>query len=58
MTFQQKKLQKFDKPLELHVKGFICSMNFPKIIPELHKDLEQNVNWNQTLLNELDLTVK
>ncbi len=29
MTFQ-KKIQKFDKPLELQVSGFNWSMTFPK----------------------------
>ncbi len=27
-------------------------------IPKLPKDLKQNVNWNQTLLKKVDLTVK
>jgi hypothetical protein len=27
-------------------------MTFPKNIPKLPRDLKQNVNWNQTLLNE------
>jgi hypothetical protein len=57
MTFP-KKLQKFDKPLELRVKGFDWSRNLSQKIPKLPKDLKQNVNWNQTLLNEVDLNVK
>jgi hypothetical protein len=60
MTFP-KKLQKFDKPLELHVKGYNWPKTFPKkkkkTNPKLPKDLKQNVNWNQTLLNEVDLHV-
>jgi hypothetical protein len=57
MTFR-KKVQNFDKPLGLHVKGYNWSMTFPKKIPKLPKDLKQNLNWNQTLQNEVDLTVK
>jgi hypothetical protein len=32
-----KKLQKFDKPLELHVKGSNWSMTFPKIFKNFLK---------------------
>ncbi len=32
-------------------------MAFPKKNPKLPKDLKQNVNWIQALLNEVDLTV-
>ncbi len=53
-------LQKFAKPLDIlvHVNGFNRSMTFPKKILKLPKELKQNVNWNQTLLNEVDLSVK
>ncbi len=53
MTFP-KKLQKkkIVKPFDLHVMGCTWSMTFPKKIPRLPEDLKQNVNWNQTLLNE------
>jgi hypothetical protein len=53
-----KKMQKFDKPLELHVKGSNWSMTFPKKFQNFLKTKKQNVNWNQTFLNEVDLTVK
>jgi hypothetical protein len=48
MTFQKKKIQKFDKPLELHVKGFNWSMTFPKNsktsqIPETECQLKSNL---------------
>jgi hypothetical protein len=29
-----------------------------KKFAKIPEDLKQNVNWNQTLLNEVDLTVK
>jgi hypothetical protein len=32
-------------------------MTFPKKILKLPKDLKQNANENQTLLNEVDVTV-
>ncbi len=36
----KKNLKKFDKPLELHVKGFKWSMIFPKKNPKPPKDLK------------------
>ncbi len=53
----EKKLQKFARPLALPVKVFNCEWPFPKI-SKLPKDLKQNVNWNQTLLNEVEFFVK
>jgi hypothetical protein len=57
MTFP-KILKKFDKPLELHSNGVYLVNNLSQKIPKLPKDQKQNVNWNQTLLNEVDLKVK
>jgi hypothetical protein len=37
----------------LHVEWF----NWPMTFPKLPKDIKLNVNWNQTLLNEVDLNV-
>ncbi len=47
----EKQIKKIVKPLDLHVKGLIGQWPFKKN-PKLPKDLKQNVNWNQTLLNE------
>ncbi len=44
-------------PIDLHVKWFNWSMTFPKKIAKLPKDLKQNVNWNQTLRNEGDISM-
>jgi hypothetical protein len=54
-----KKIAKICQALKLTCKGvqFVNDLSQKKN-PKLPKDLKQNVNWNQTLLNEVDLTVK
>jgi hypothetical protein len=54
----EKKFAKICQALRLTCKGVSLVNDLSQEIPKLPKDLKQNVNWNQTLLNEVDLTVK
>jgi hypothetical protein len=47
----KKKIQKF-QALKLTCKGVKLVNDLFRKLPKLSKDLKQNVNWNQTLLNE------
>ncbi len=43
---------------KLTCKGVLLVNDLSQKIPKLPKDLKQNVNWNESLLNEVDLTVQ
>jgi hypothetical protein len=51
MTFP-KKIAKIRQALRLTFKGVPLVNDLSRKIPKLPKDLKQNVNRNQTLLNE------
>ncbi len=50
-----KKIAKIQQALRITCKGVWLANDLSQIIPKLPKDLKQNVNLNQTLLNEVDL---
>ncbi len=52
-----KNIAKIWQALRITCKGVWLVNDLSQKIPKLHKNLKQNVNWNQTLLNEVDLTV-
>ncbi len=56
MTFP-KKIAKIWRALRITSKGVWLVKDVSQKIPNLPEDLKQNVNWNQTLLNEVDLNV-
>ncbi len=48
-----KKIAKIRQALGITCKWVYLANDLSQKIPKLPKDLEQNVNWNQTLLNEI-----